>query len=295
MASADLTHETVPAAHKSQARRVWNRLWKNPSGLIGMCIIAVFVMVALFGPMVVSRDPNVPALSARLKPPSPEHPFGTDQLGRDILSRVVHGASISLQVGGLVLFVAVSIGVTLGALAGFLGGWVDEAIMRVTDIFLSFPSVVLAMAVSAVLGRGIYNAMLAVGLVWWPWYARLIRSQILSLRETDFVKAATSLGLSRFRILWHHILPNTMSTVIVQASLDVGYAILATAGLSFIGLGAQPPTAEWGAMVSEGRQYLTTSWWVPMLPGLAIFFTVMGVNLFGDALRDALDPKRSRR
>jgi peptide/nickel transport system permease protein len=293
MANAEIASEVLLSETKSEKSKIWARLIRNPSGLVGMTIIGVLVIVAVIGPYLVNVNPNEPHLAMRLNPPSKEHPFGTDQLGRDVFARVVYGARISVQVGALVLFVAVTIGVALGALAGYYGGWIDECIMRVTDIFLSFPSTVLAMAVSAVLGRGIYNAMLAVGLVWWPWYARLIRGQILSLKQADFVKAAESLGFTKFRILWHHVLPNTIGTIIVQASLDVGYAILTTAGLSFIGLGAQPPQAEWGAMVAEGRQYLTTSWWVPMLPGLAIFLTVMGVNLFGDALRDAMDPRHT--
>jgi peptide/nickel transport system permease protein len=279
------------AAPERQQFKVWRRLLRNPSGVAGMVIMGIFLLVAVAGPYLVKTDPAAQDLPLRLQGPSSAHPFGTDQLGRDILTRVVYGTRISVQVGALVLFVAVTIGVPLGAIAGYAGGWVDEVIMRITDIFLSFPSIVLAMAISVVLGKGIYNAMLAVGLVWWPWYTRLVRGQILSLKQSDFIRAVESQGLSPFRIVWHHLLPNTLATITVQASLDVGYAILATAGLSFIGLGAQPPTPELGSMVAEGRQYLTTSWWVPMLPGLAIFFTVMGVNLFGDALRDAMDPR----
>lgn len=274
--------------------RVWRQLMRNPSGVLGMILIAGLVVVALFGPYLVHYDPLRQQLTQRLMAPSAAHWFGTDHLGRDILARVVSGARISLQVGILVLFVAVTIGVALGALAGYLGGIVDEIIMRITDIFLAFPSLVLAMAISATLGKGIYNAMLAVGLVWWPWYARLVRGQFLTLRQVEFVEAARSVGASSLRIMWRHLLPNTFATIIVQASLDVGYAILSTAGLSFIGLGAQPPQPEWGSMVAEGRIYLTTHWWVPMFPGLAILFSVVGVNLLGDALRDALDPKVSR-
>lgn len=274
--------------------RVWRQLMRNPSGVLGMILIAGLVVVALFGPYLVHYDPLRQQLTQRLMAPSAAHWFGTDHLGRDILARVVSGARISLQVGILVLFVAVTIGVALGALAGYLGGIVDEIIMRITDIFLAFPSLVLAMAISATLGKGIYNAMLAVGLVWWPWYARLVRGQFLTLRQVEFVEAARSVGASSLRIMWRHLLPNTFATIIVQASLDVGYAILSTAGLSFIGLGAQPPQPEWGSMVAEGRIYLTTHWWVPMFPGLAILFSVVGVNLLGDALRDALDPRVSR-
>ncbi|MDP2858589.1 MAG: ABC transporter permease [Bacillota bacterium] len=281
----------VVAKVKSPRERVLRRLSRNPSGVAGFAMLVVFVLVAAFGPALLGIDPTEQTLRMRLMPPSPEHLFGTDHLGRDVLARVIHGARISLQVATLVILVAITIGVTLGAVAGYAGGLVDTVIMRVTDIFLSFPSTVLAMAIAVALGKGMYNAMLAVGLVWWPWYTRLVRGQMLSLRSADYVQAAESQGLSPFRIVWRHILPNTLSTIVVQASLDVGYAVLATAGLSFIGLGAQPPTPEWGVMVSEGRQYLTSYWWVPMLPGMAIFFTVMGVNLFGDALRDAMDPR----
>lgn len=282
---------SVQPAMKRHRAGVVKKILRNPSGIAGVILMGLFVFVAVLGPLIVRVDPAEQNLRDRLMAPGAGHIFGTDQLGRDVFSRVVNGARISLQVGALVLVVAVTIGVALGALAGYAGGWVDEVIMRVTDIFLSFPSVVLAMTISAILGKGVYNAMLAVGLVWWPWYARLVRGQILSLKQADFILAAESQGLSPVHIIWRHLLPNTLATITVQASLDVGYAILTTAGLSFIGLGAQPPTPEWGAMVAEGRQYLTTNWWVPMLPGLAIFLTVMGVNLFGDALRDAMDPR----
>ncbi|MDB4897716.1 MAG: D-ala-D-ala transporter subunit [Firmicutes bacterium] len=285
------TPSAEPPPSPTRSARVWRHLLRNPSGVAGLVLIVGLILVALAGPYLVHADPLKQALTQRLKGPSSGHLFGTDQLGRDILSRVVSGARISLQVGALVLLVAMTIGVTLGAIAGYVGGIVDEIIMRVTDVFLAFPTLVLAMVISAVLGKGIYNAMMAVGLVWWPWYARLVRAQVLAVKDADFIQAARSLGASPIRIIWKHLLPSTIATITVQASLDVGYAILATAGLSFIGLGAQPPTAEWGAMVAEGRKYLTTHWWVPMFPGLAILLSVMGINLLGDALRDALDPK----
>jgi len=190
-----------------------------------------------------------------------------------------------------VLAIAMSVGVGLGLVAGYWGGWMDEVIMRTTDIFLSFPRLVLAIAIAATLGAGLYNAMVAVALSWWPWYTRLVRGQLLSLREHEFVQAARSLGAGRPRILVRHLLPNVGTTIVIQASIDFGYAILATASLSFIGLGAQPPTPEWGAIIAQARNYMIDAWWYPTFPGLAIFLAVLGCNLLGDAIRDAFDPR----
>jgi len=267
------------------------RLGRMPAAWIGGVIVLVLLAVALAGKAVAPFDPLRIVPADKLLSASPAHLFGTDDLGRDLLSRVIAGARISLLVGALVLVIAMSVGVGLGLVAGYWGGWMDEAIMRTTDVFLSFPRLVLAIAIAATLGPGLYNAMVAVALSWWPWYTRLVRGQLLSLREEEFVLAVVSLGAGRPRILLRHLLPNVATTVVIQASIDFGYAILATASLSFIGLGAQPPTPEWGSMIAQARSYMIDAWWYPTFPGLAIFVTVLGFNLLGDAVRDAFDPR----
>ncbi len=270
-------------------------LGRMPASWIGGSIVLALVTVALLGGAVAPFDPLRIVPANKLLPLSPAHPFGTDDLGRDLLSRVIAGARISLLVGVLVLAIAMTIGVGLGLVAGYWGGWTDEVIMRTTDIFLSFPRLVLAIAIAATLGPGLYHAMVAVALSWWPWYTRLVRGQILTLREQEFVLAVISLGAERRRILLRHLLPNVATAVVIQASIDFGYAILATAGLSFIGLGASPPTPEWGSMIAQARSYMIDAWWYPTFPGLAIFLAVLGCNLLGDAIRDAFDPRlRSR-
>ena len=267
------------------------RLGRMPAAWIGGVIVLVLLAVALAGKAVAPSDPLRIVPADKLLSSSPAHLFGTDDLGRDLLSRVIAGARISLLVGALVLAIAMSVGVGLGLVAGYWGGWMDEAIMRTTDVFLAFPRLVLAIAIAATLGPGLYNAMVAVALSWWPWYTRLVRGRLLSLREEEFVLAVVSLGAGRPRILLRHLLPNVATTVVIQASIDFGYAILATASLSFIGLGAQPPTPEWGSMIAQARSYMIDAWWYPTFPGLAIFVTVLGFNLLGDAVRDAFDPR----
>jgi len=262
-----------------------------PAARIGGGIVLALLLVAVFGGVLAPSDPLRIVPREKLLPPSPAHPFGTDDLGRDLLSRVMAGARISLIVGVLVLGIAMTVGVGLGLIAGYWGGWTDEAIMRTTDVFLSFPRLVLAIAIAATLGPGLYNAMVAVALSWWPWYTRLVRGQLLSLREQEFVLAVVSLGAERHRILLRHLLPNVATTVVIQASIDFGYAVLATAGLSFIGLGAQPPAPEWGSMIAQSRSYMIDAWWYPTFPGIAIFLAVLGFNLLGDAVRDAFDPR----
>ena len=270
-------------------------LRRMPAAWIGGAIVLALLIVALLGSRLAPFDPLRIVPASKLLLPSVAHPFGTDDLGRDLLSRVIAGARISLLVGVLVLAIAMTVGVGLGLVAGYWAGWADEVIMRTTDVFLSFPRLVLAVAIAATLGPGLYNAMVAVALSWWPWYTRLVRGQLLSLREQEFVLAVVSLGAERSRILLRHLLPNVATTVVIQASIDFGYAILATAGLSFIGLGAQPPTPEWGAMIAQARNYMIDAWWYPTFPGLAIFLAVLGFNLLGDAVRDAFDPRlRSR-
>ncbi len=227
----------------------------------------------------------------KLLPPSSQYFFGTDELGRDIFSRVLYGTKISLTTAVLAVGLALLIGVPLGAFAGALGGYVDEIIMRITDIFLSFPPLLLAITISAILGPSLQNAMLSIALSWWPWYTRLIRGQAISIKERKFVKAAEAIGTPPIKIIFGHIIPNCISPVIVQASMDMGGVILTIASLSFLGLGAQPPTPEWGLMISTSRNYFLNAWWYSIFPGLAIFATVLAFNLLGDGLREILDPK----
>ena len=226
--------------------------------------------------------------------PSQAHPFGADLVGVDILSRVLAGAQLSLGAATIVLSIAVVIGLLLGAVAGFAGGWIDEIIMRITDMFLAFPAIILALAIAASLGPGLTSAMIALSAVFWPWYARLMRGQVLSIKQREYVEAAHSLGVSRVGIIWRHILPNCLSPIVVEMSLDMGYAILATSSLSFIGIGAQPPSPEWGAMIVYGRDHIRDAWWLSTFPGVALTLTVAGFNLLGDGLRDALDPRSVR-
>ncbi len=271
--------------------RLARLLRKHWTGFLGLATLILLVLAAIFAPFLAPAGPTQIMLPNKLLPPSLAHPFGTDDLGRDVLSRVIYGGRISLASGVVVVLIAMLLGVVLGLVAGYWGGVIDGVVMRVSDVFLSFPRLVLAMAIAASLGAGLINGMIAVALSWWPWYARLVRSQVLSLKQADFVTAASSTGASHGRIIVRHLLPNIIGLIAVQSSLDLGYAILFTASLSFIGLGAQPPTPEWGAMISQGRNYMLTHWWYPTFPGLAIFVAVLGANLFGDTLRDILDPR----
>lgn len=266
-------------------------IWKQPLALIGLFIILGLLVVAVLAPVIAPYDPYFQVAEDRLQPPSVRYPFGTDDMGRDILSRVIWGSRLSLAAAAVVLTLASSIGIFIGAIAGYAGGKVDEILMRLTDMFLAFPAMILAMVIASALGPSLLNAMLAISVVWWPWYARLIRGQILSLKTMEYVEAAKALGASDRRVLWKYILPNCTAPVIVQATLDSGYAILTTASLSFIGVGALAPTPEWGSMISIGRSYILEQWWYPTFPGLAIFLAVAGFNLLGDSLRDILDPR----
>ena len=231
-------------------------------------------------------------VAARMLPPSAAHPFGTDQLGRDVLSRVIVGARPAVAVSLLVVALAMAIGVPLGAIAGYRRGRLDAVIMRIADLFLAFPPLLLAMALVAALGPGLDHVALALAVSWWPWYARLARGLAVSLRERPFVEAARSIGLSDRAIIARHVVPNSVAPLLVQATVDVGTVILAAGALAFLGLGASPPAADWGLMVSEGRTYILDQWWLATFPGLAIFITVLAVNVLGDLLRDVLDPRR---
>jgi peptide/nickel transport system permease protein len=270
------------------------RLLQEPTTVIGLALLVVFVLLALAAPLVSPFDPLFQNISASLTPPSPGYWLGTDKLGRDLLSRMIYGARISLRVGFLVVIFAGTLGSLVGLVAGYVRGWADEALMRVTDIFFAFPSLILAMAIAGALGPSLQNALIAVGVVSWPVYARLIRSQVLVLREQEFVLAARAIGVARWKVLFRHLLPNTVAPFLVQASFDMGATILAVAGLSFIGFGAQPPIPEWGVMISEGRNYITTQWWLTAVPAVAILLLVAAFNLVGDGLRDVLDPRLRR-
>jgi peptide/nickel transport system permease protein len=268
------------------------RLVSSPLSLVGLILVTLLFLMALFAPLVATYDPLDVHPANKLKAPSADHWFGTDEVGRDIFSRIVYGAQISLKVGLLVVAISFPFGSILGAIAGYFGGVTDQIIMRTTDVFLSFPGIILAMSIAAALGPSIENVLLALSIVWWPWYARIVRSSVLTLKHTEFVEAARALGANPLRILFKEVLPNAIAPAGVQASLDLGFVILSAAGLSFIGLGAQPPSPEWGAMLASSRQILREAWWAATFPGLAILFTALGFNLLGDGLRDALDPQQ---
>jgi len=276
----------------------WNRslrkIRKNRLALFGFFIVGLLVFVAVFAPLIAPYSPTKMSLRDRLSPPSLSHLFGTDDAGRDILSRVIYGSRITLRICLVVVGLTLGIGTLLGVLSGYMGGWIDEMIMRLTDVFLAFPALILAMAIASALGPSLEHAVIAMVVIWWPRYARVTRGQVISIREIDYVTAARALGASSSRIMLYHILPNCTSPIVVQATLDLGEVVLTAATLSFIGFGAQPPVPEWGAMISVGRNFLRDYWWYPTFPGLAILLTVMGFNLLGDAVRDVLDPRLRR-
>jgi len=261
----------------------------------GGSIVLLLGVLALFGRALAPHDPLMMDFTARFAPPSWTHPFGTDDFGRDLFSRVLYGARVSVQVA----FIAVSLsgvaGVTLGVLAGYLGGWIDEVIMRVMDVIFAFPAVLLAITVMAILGRGVENAMIAIAIVYAPIFARVTRGAVISVRDREFVTAARALGQGHGRVMFKHVLPNALGPIIVQTSLSLAFAILAEAALSFFGLGTQPPDPSWGRMLSEGRGFLGQAPWMGIFPGLAIMLSVLGFNLLGDGLRDVLDPRWRRR
>ena len=272
-------------------RRFWRHLSHNPLALLGTIIIAGLLLTGIFAPYLAPYDPVAIAPSIRLQPPDGEHLLGTDELGRDVLSRIISGSRISLQIGISIVFFSAFIGMVVGMLSGYFGGILDHVLMRITDIFISLPTLILAIAMTSALGPSLPNAVLAMIIVWWPIYARLIRGEVLAVKNRDYIKAMRVIGANPLRIIVFHVLPNTIDSVIVRASIDFGNAVMFCASLSFIGLGAQPPTPEWGAMVTAGRDYLRDAWWLITFSGLAIFITVMGFNLLGDGIRDFLDPR----
>lgn len=268
----------------------------NPLLVAGGAVALLIVLIALLAPVIAPVPGDAGTAThpfAVLRPPSPQHWFGTDQVGRDILSRVIYGARVSPLIAFFVLLIACAIGIPLGVAAGYFGGWLDEAIMRVTDIFLAFPPLLLALALAAVLPASLTSVTIAIAVTWWPWYTRLIRGQAASVAGRPYVQSCRALGISRRKIIFEHILPNSVTPLIVQVSLDVGGVILTASALSFLGLGAQDPVPDWGLMVSEGQSYFTSDWWLVTFPGLAILVTAFAFNLLGDGLRDLLDPKRS--
>lgn len=269
---------------------LWQQVRRNRMALAGAGIVGLMFVLAMLAPMV-GRDPGAIDIGARLQSPSLLFPLGTDDLGRDVLARILYGARISLLVGFVAVGIATLIGILLGALAGFYGGWVDGVIMRFVDVMLCFPSFFLILAVIAFLEPSIWNIMIIIGLTGWMGVARLVRAEFLSLRERDFVQAARALGASDGRVIFRHILPNALSPVLVSATLGVAGAILTESALSFLGIGVQPPTPSWGNMLIAGKQTLGTAWWLSAFPGLAILLTVLGYNLLGEGIRDALDPR----
>lgn len=268
-------------------------LWRrNRLMVIGTAIILGLILVAFMAPFIAAQDPFEQVLGDRLLAPSAGHLFGTDGLGRDIFARVVYGARVTLAIALLVAAIGTPLGMLIGVVAGYLGGAVDEILMRLADVFLAFPRLILAIAFAAALGPGVENAVLAIAIAHWPSYARLARAETLNVKSNDYIQAMRVLGAGKVRIMAGHIAPLCMSSIIVRMSLDMGTIILTAAGLGFLGLGAQPPVPEWGLMVSDGRQYLVDQWWVSTLPGMAILVVVMGFNLLGDGVRDVLDPRQ---
>jgi peptide/nickel transport system permease protein len=270
-------------------------LWKrSPLSMVGLAIVAGLVLVAVLAPYIAPYDPIEQNLSQRLSMPSYEYIFGTDTLGRDIFSRVVYGTRITLEIAFVITLIGGSAGSLLGVIAGYLGGKVDEILMRVTDMFFAFPRLILALAFAAALGPSLLNMIVAISVVDWPIYARLARGQALSAKREDFIEAARAMGAGTWRIIFLHILPVCLSPIIVQITLRLGDVILTAAGLGFLGLGAQPPTPEWGVMVSDGRNFILNEWWIATFPGFAIMLVVLGFNLLGDGIRDIMDPRLRR-
>jgi len=275
-----------------QVRRSILSFTENKLSVVGLAMIVALVLAAIFAPVIAPYPEDAGAgvnFDRASQPPSLDHPMGTDTTGRDIFSRVLFGARLSLLMGVIVLSIAISIGVTLGLVAGYLGGTTNVVIMRTTDIFLAIPPTLLAMAVVAATGASLFNVMVAIAFSWWSWYARLVQGEVLSIKEDEFVESSRALGSGWFRTTFKEILPNVVSPITVKATLDMGFVILVGAGLSFLGLGAQPPTPTWGAMIAQGRNYVTSYWWIAVFPGLAISFAVLGFNFIGDGLRDVLD------
>ena len=284
--------EAPVAAPRSTTREVVRALLQHKLALFGLVVLALLVLAAVLGGALAPYGENDVSVVDRLQPPSAAHPFGTDELGRDVLSRVVVAARISLVVSLVSVGIALALGVTLGLVAGYYGRWVDDVVMRLMDMLFAFPAILLAIAILAVLGPGVVNVMIAIGIVYTPIFARITRASVLTVREEVYVRAARSLGAGDLRLLRLHVLPNVLAPIIVQTSLSLAFAILSEAALSFLGLGVQPPDPSWGRMLLEGRGFVQQAWWMGVFPGAAIFLTVLSFNVVGDALRDALDPRQ---
>lgn len=282
-------------ARLGSAYRALLALRGNPLTVAGALIIALLLLLALLAPVVATADPVAQDLANRLKPPSAAHWMGTDQLGRDIWSRVVFGTRITLEIVVLVAIIAAPVGLAVGAVAGYFGGWIDRLLMGLTDIFLSMPKLILALAFTAALGPGIEHAIIAIAIASWPGYARIARAETLTIRRAEFVAAAQLQGASSARIIWSHIMPLLTSSLIIRVTLDMAGIILTAAGLGFLGVGAQPPQPEWGAMISSGRSFILDQWWVATMPGFAIVIVSLGFCFLGDGLRDVLDPRGGER
>lgn len=295
------TEIALPAHSQSSRMENWGRAFyrfrQSWLSVIGLAIVVALIVTALFAPYIVPHPEHAQGVTNtafRFQPPSSEAWFGTNEMGQDIFSLVLIGSQVSLFSGLAVVFIAIAVGATVGAIAGYFGGWLDEVLMRVTDLLLTIPSLILAMVVAAALGTGVFNMIVAISITWWPAYARLVRGEVIVKKEEQFVVAAHALGASWVRILCRHILPNIVSPVVVKASLDMGFAILTVASLGFVGIGVKAPTPEWGTLLSGARSYMPDYWWTAVAPGMAIFLAVFAFNLLGDGLRDVLDPKARR-
>jgi peptide/nickel transport system permease protein len=293
---ADATFNVIPlaAVHdelESPARRALRRLLKRKGAVVGLIVLAIFLLFAIFAPLIAPFDPIATSWSLARKPPSAQHWFGTDDLGRDVLARVIYGTRASLMAGVISVSIALSVGVPLGLLSGYRGGFIDALISRITDAMLACPFLILAIALAAFLGPSLSNAMIAIGVTATPIFVRLTRGQVMSVKVEDYVEAARAMGNPRWRIALFHILPNIMPALLVQATLSIAAAIIAEAALSFLGLGQQPPSPSWGSMLNAAQRFLTNAPWMAIWPGLAIFLVVLSLNLVGDGLRDALDPR----
>lgn len=273
-------------------RKLYRFFGESPLAMLAVAVLGLFVFIGIFAPLGAPQDPNAQDLAARLQPPLSEgHVLGTDGLGRDVLSRLIHGTRISLVVGFTAVLLSAALGIVVGLVSGYVGGWIDSLFMRIVDAWLAFPFLLLAIAIVAVLGRGLNNIVIALVVTGWVLYARLVRGETLSLREREFVLSAKGLGANPLSIMFRHILPNCMAPILVVATLEIGVVIVTEASLSFLGLGAGASEPSWGGMLADGRAYLTRAWWLATLPGLAIFVIVLAVNILGDGLRDALDPR----